>query len=66
MLEAVFELELTDREWRKPTHGRWVGRSDLGTLRLADDEQRGVLTEYLAMLEGPETPAQRPPWARPG
>lgn len=66
MMEAVFELELTDLNWRRPTHGRWVGQSDLAALSLADDGQRGLLTEYLAMLERIEVPAQRPPWARPG
>jgi hypothetical protein len=66
MIEAVFELELTDLNWRRPAHGRWVGQSDLAALSLADDGQRGLLTEYLAMLERIEVSAQRPPWARPG
>jgi len=64
--EVVVELELTDLHWRAPTHGRWVGESDLAGLSLADDEHRGLLTGYLKALAADEIPEQRPPWARPG
>jgi Phosphotransferase enzyme family len=65
-LEGVFELELLDREWRAPAHGRWVGRSDLERLPLADETHRQLLDRYLAARQSGTVPPERPPWARPG
>lgn len=65
-LRGVFELELLDRAWRAPAHGRWVGRGDLERLRLADEDHRPLLDRYLAALESGAVPPQRPPWASPG
>jgi hypothetical protein len=60
---GVFELELQDAGWRRPAHGRWVGRDDLAALRLAEQPQRELLDRYLAELAAPP---ERPPWAQPG
>jgi hypothetical protein len=65
-LEAVFELELLDAEWRAPAHGRWAGRDDLERLRLANEAHRQLLDRYLTALEDGSVPPERPPWARPG
>ena len=62
--EAVLELELIDRSWTPPPHGRWAGRGELDRLRL-DDEDRRLLEEYLDGLEA-VAPSGRPPWALPG
>lgn len=64
-IDAVCELELTDPNWARPTHGRWTGRDDLDELRL-DGEQRGFLGAYLEALESGDVPDERPAWARPG
>ena len=64
-IDAVFEVELIDGDWDVPPHGRWAGRSDLDVLRL-EDEQRGLLAEYLDELESGDVPAERPAWARAG
>jgi hypothetical protein len=65
-IEAIFELELLDSDWRVPAHGRWVGVAALAGLRLADEEQRPTLKAYLEALERGHVPMERPPWARPG
>jgi Phosphotransferase enzyme family len=65
-VEAVFELELVDRGWRPPAHGRFADRRDLERLRLADEHQRELLSGYLGLLERGEVPPERPPWAQPG
>ena len=41
--EVVYELALLDRAWAEPAHGRWIGRSELDRLRLADEAHRSVL-----------------------
>ena len=64
--EVVYELELLDRAWAAPAHGRWIGRRDLDRLRLADEAHRRVLWEYLDALEGGGTPPERAAWARRG
>ena len=63
--EAVLELELIDRSWTPPAHGRWAGRGELDGLRLRDEEERRLLEEYLDALEA-EPPPERAPWALPG
>ena len=65
-LEGVFELELLERGWRAPAHGRWIGRAELERLRLADERHRPLLDRYLAGLEAGTVPPERPPWASPG
>jgi hypothetical protein len=65
-LEAVFELELLDRRWRAPAHGRWIVRADLERLRLAHEPHRQLLDGYLAALDAGSVPPERPPWASPG
>lgn len=64
--EVVYELELLDRAWAAPAHGRWIGRRELAHVRLADETHREVLDHYLESLERGDTPPERPPWARPG
>jgi hypothetical protein len=63
---GVFELELLDRDWRLPAHGRWAGRDDLAALRLAEEEDRELLDRHLAEREARTAPPERPPWAQPG
>ena len=63
--EGVVELELIDRAWTPPAHGRWAGRADLDKLRLGDEEHQLLLEEYLDALEA-EPPPGRPAWALPG
>jgi len=65
-VKAVFELQLLERRWSPPAHGRWVGRSELAKLRLKDGDQKAMLAAYLAALDRGEVPEERPPWARPG
>jgi hypothetical protein len=65
-IDAVFELQLVERGWRPPVHGRWAGRGDLDGLRLKDEEQREFLGAYLDALAGGDVPEERPAWARPG
>ena len=65
-LEAVFEFALRDPGWQAPAHGRWVGRDELGALRLRDEGQRELLAAYLTSLERDEAPEDRAPWARLG
>ena len=64
--EVVYELELLDREWAAPAHGRWIGRSELDRLPLADEAHREALSDYLDALERGDTPRARAAWARPG
>jgi hypothetical protein len=64
-LDAIHELELVDRDWRPPAHGRWAARGDLDRLRL-DPAERELLSGYLAALERDEILPERPPWALPG
>lgn len=64
--EVIYELEVLDRAWAAPAHGRWIGRSDLEHLPLADEPHREVLDRYLDSLERAAVPPERPPWARPG
>lgn len=64
--EVVYELDVLDRAWAAPAHGRWVGRSDLDRLPLADEPHRELLDRYLDSLERGAAPPERPPWARPG
>lgn len=64
--EAVLELELVDRSWTPPAHGRWAGRSELDGIRLGDEAERRLLREYLGALEAGDAPSGRPPWALPG
>ena len=63
VLEVVQELESTDEAWSPPSNGRWVGRADLGRLRLRDDE-RELVASYLGGLG--RVPPGRPPWSQPG
>jgi len=64
-LDAVVELELVDRTWALPEHGRWAGSGDLDRLRV-EDFDRQFLSSYLDELQSGVIPEQRPPWARPG
>ena len=64
--EIVYELDLLDRSWATPAHGRWIGHNDLDRLPLADEAHRELLERYLDSREGGTDPPERPPWARPG
>lgn len=64
--EIVYELEVLDRAWAAPAHGRWVGRGDLDRLPLADEPHRELLDHYIDSLEVGAAPPERPPWARSG
>jgi hypothetical protein len=64
--EVVYELELLDREWAVPAHGRWISRGDLDLLPLADEGHREALCDYLDALERGDTPPARAAWARRG
>ena len=64
--EVVYELELLDRAWAAPAHGRWIGRGDLDRLPLADEAHRAALCDYLDALERRHTPPERAAWAQPG
>lgn len=61
----MLELELLERDWEAPSHGRFAGADDLERLRLASPGQRDLLKGYLELLERNEVPPERPPWARP-
>ena len=65
--QAVFEFALRDPGWQAPAHGRWVGRDELGALRLRDEGQRELLARvpHLARA-GRGPPEDRAPWARSG
>jgi hypothetical protein len=63
--DTFFELELRDRDWTPPAHGRWIGRDEMRRAPMAD-AQRGALDAYLTAFEHGDVPARRPPWARPG
>ena len=64
-IEGVCEVEPADG-WDPPAHGRWVGRRELDGLRLRDEGERRLLTDYLNALEQDDVPEERSPWARPG
>lgn len=61
----ILELELLDRDWRPPRHGRWAGPADLEGLRLVGEDLRPLLSGYLEELERDAVPPLRAPWARP-
>jgi hypothetical protein len=62
----VGELELHDRRWRPPVHGRWAGRDDLDGLPLAIAAHRTVIERWFAEAASGAVPARRAPWQRRG
>ena len=64
-IEGVCEVEPADQDWDPPAHGRWVGLRELDGLRLREEEERRLLTDYLDTLERDEVPEERSPWSRP-
>ena len=64
-IEGVCEVEPADQDWDPPAHGRWVGLRELDGLRLREEEERRLLTDYLDALERDEVPEERSPWSRP-
>ncbi|MEP7290260.1 MAG: aminoglycoside phosphotransferase family protein [Chloroflexota bacterium] len=63
---SVYALEAADPEWQMPPDSDWVNRDRLASLSLAQPDQRVLLENALAELEGEPLPALRPAWARAG
>lgn len=62
---VAFEAHFLDDEEALPSHGRWVDRAQLASLRLREG-LRPFLEGYLDALTSGIEPVERPPWCRPG
>jgi len=65
-LWALIALENHSPGWTPPAGARWVDRTALADLTLAQPEHREFILTWLTELETGVLPALRSPWARPG
>ncbi len=65
-IEAIFEMELLDPEWKPPPHARWVDKAELHELFIPSERLYPSVDAYLSAQEEGIVPKLRPPWARPG
>ena len=64
--EQVYALEVRSADWTPPADARWVNRTELQAVTLANSARRPILDAWLAEAVGETVPPQHAPWERPG
>jgi hypothetical protein len=64
--ERVYALAVRSPDGTAPADARWVNRTELQALTLANPARRAILDAWLAEAEGETVPPQRAPWERCG
>lgn len=63
---SIFALETHGTPGELPAGARWASLADLARLRLADEDQRAVIAQWLRDREQGTAPPERVAWARLG
>ncbi len=64
--EQIYALEVRSAERTPPSDARWVNRTELQALTLANSARQAILDAWLAEAESETDPLQHAPWEQHG